>query len=55
MTSLATVIALPIILILNWPLGGLLSMHVLTSRICKLKHIGALNILTLSLISCPVG
>jgi hypothetical protein len=46
-TSLTTVVALPIILILNWPLGGLLSLHVLASKIYRLKDIGALNNLTL--------
>jgi hypothetical protein len=46
-TSLTTVVALPIIWILNWPLGGLLSLHVLTSWIYRLKDIGELNNLTL--------
>jgi hypothetical protein len=47
MTSLTTVIAFFVIWILYWPLGGMLSLHVLTSRICRLKDVGALNKLTL--------
>jgi hypothetical protein len=40
MTSLVTIVAFSVIWILNWTLGGLLSLHVPTSRICRLKDVG---------------
>jgi hypothetical protein len=47
MAFLTTVVAVPVIWILNWHLCGLLSLHVLSSSICRLINIGALKNLTL--------